>query len=96
MRGMKLGSGEKQHTFKKSNHQLHITVDGVTYTNETKATKYTNGVEYAMFAPPGLIKAMEGSPKSINVRLGEVIDNIDLSGTYGFAQANQKAVYNCQ
>lgn len=96
MHGMKLGSGEKQHTFKKSSKQLQITVDGNMYTNETKVTKYANGFEYSMFAPHGLIKAMDGSPKSINVRLGEVIDHIDFSGLYGFAQANQKAIDKCQ
>ncbi len=95
MSGMKLGGGEKQWETSKTNKQLQIKIDGAMFTNTTKVTKYTNGFEYSMNAPPGFIKAMENNPSSILVRLGEVIDNIDFSGAYGFSVANNRAKDNC-
>ena len=63
MSGMKLGGGEKQWETSKPNKQLQIKIDGAMFTNNTKITKYTNGFEYSMKAPPGFVKAMENNPR---------------------------------
>ncbi len=59
MTGRKLGTPERQATERKREDQLLIVIDGRVFTDETKVTMYSNAMELAMSAPPGLIDAMK-------------------------------------
>lgn len=95
MSGRKLGSPTKQATEKNPKDQLHIIVDGRVFRSETKITMYTNGIEMAMFAPKGLIEAMEKNPSSVIARVGSDMGGFDFSGATGFSAANSSARKNC-
>lgn len=95
MVGRKLGTPQRQVTSHKREEQLSIVIDGRTFTDETKVTEYSNAMELAMFAPPGLIDAMKGQPKSIVARMGSGLGGFDFSDGTGFSQANAAALANC-
>ena len=93
--GRQLGSPEKQTTVKKTADQLTLIVDGKRFTDTTKVTMYSNGMELAMFAPPGLVDALAQNPKSVVARLGEGLGGFDFSDGTGFLSANTAAAANC-
>jgi len=95
MVGRKLGAPERQATESKREDQLSIVVDGKAFTNETKVTKYSNGMELAMFAPPGLIDALKSQPSSVIARLGAGLSGFDFSGAQGFSAASASALAAC-
>ena len=90
-----LGSPEKQTTVKKTADQLILIVDGKRFTDTTKVTMYSNGMELAMFAPPGLLDALAQNPKSVIARVGEELGGFDFSDGTGFRSANTAAAANC-
>ena len=93
--GRQLGSPEKQTTIKKTSDQLTLIVDGRRFTDTTKLTMYSNGMEMAMFAPAGLVEALAQRPKSVVARLGEGLGGFDFSDGTGFQSANSTAAANC-
>lgn len=93
--GRQLGSAEKQTTVKKTSDQLTIVVDGKRFTDTTKLTMYSNGIELAMFAPSGLVEALAQNPKSVVAKLGEGLGGFDFSDGAGFQKANLAAAANC-
>lgn len=95
MTGRKLGGAQKQVTSRKSEDQLSISVDGRMFTAETKVTIYSNGMELAMFAPPGFIESMNQQPHSVVARLGATGGSFDFSSGTGFSAANKVAASNC-
>lgn len=95
MTGRKLGTPERQFTKRKREEQLSINVDGRIFTAETKITKYSNAMELAMLAPPGLINAMRARPRTVHARLGTGMGGFDFSDGTGFTAANAAAQANC-
>ena len=75
--------------------QLSIVIDGRVFTDETKVTMYSNAMELARFAPPGLIDAMKKQPISVVARLGSGLGGFDFSDGGGGATANAVAAANC-
>jgi len=95
MTGRKLGAPERQFTERKRKDQLSINVDGRQFTAETKITKYVSGMEFAMFAPGGLIEALKSNPKTLQARIGAGMGGFDFSDGTGFNAANADAQKNC-
>ena len=93
--GQQLGSAEKQATVKKASDQLIIIVNGKQFTDTTKLTMYSNGMELAMFAPSGLVEALAQNPKSVVAKIGEGLGGFDFSDGTGFRAANSVAAANC-
>ena len=93
--GKQLGAPERQATMKKVEDQLLIIVDGKRFTEATKLTMYSNGLEMAMFAPPGLVEALNSNPKSVVAKVGEKLGGFDFSDGTGFASANAAAKNSC-
>jgi hypothetical protein len=93
--GRTLGAATKQATAKAPKNQLHIVVDDRAFNAETKLTTYSNGMELAMFAPSGLIEALERNPRTVIARLGRDHGGFDFSDGRGFAAANAAAKRNC-
>lgn len=94
--GRKLGVAERQETLKKRDDQLSIVIDGQTFSGETKMTMYSNGMELAMFAPPGLVEALAKQPTSVVARLGAGLRGFDFSDGLGFADANAAVYAKCR
>ncbi|MEO8442162.1 MAG: hypothetical protein ABI547_06710 [Betaproteobacteria bacterium] len=94
--GRTLGTPVRQDTFTKRDDQLSITVDGSVFTAETKATLYTNGWEFAIFAPLGLVGALKKA-RSVIARPGSGmgVGGFDFSDGTGFEAANATALANC-
>ena len=95
MSGRKLGAAENQSTERKRDEQLSIEIDGKKFTGETKVTMYSNAMELAMVAPPGLVQALSGQPSSILARLGAGMGGFDFSDGTGFVAANAAAAASC-
>jgi len=93
--GRYLGTPEKQTTVKKTADQLTLIVDGKRFTDTTKVTMYSNGWEFAMFAPKGLVEALSQKPKSVVAKIGGGLGGFDFSDGTGFQSANAAAAANC-
>jgi hypothetical protein len=95
MTGRKLGTPERQGVLRKRENQLTVQIDSHSFTDESKLTKYSNGIELAMFAPPGLINAMNRTPSSVIAKMGSASGGFDFSDGKGFTAANASAAANC-
>lgn len=93
--GQKLGAPLRQGKFNNRVDQLSITVDGSTFTGETKGTIYANGVELAMFAPSGLIGVLKNARTVIARSELLSVGGFDFSGSKDFGEANAAALANC-
>ena len=80
---------------KKVDDQLTIIVDGNRFTDTTKLTMYSNGMEMAMPAPSGLIEALNANPKIVHAKIGEKLGGFDFSDGTGFNSANATAQSSC-
>ena len=92
--GQKLGSPLDQKTSKSKKNQLIITVDKREFTDETKMTTYTNGMELAMRGSPELIDALSNANNSFYARIGTTT-MLNFSKASGFELANRQARINC-
>lgn len=95
LNGQSLGQPVKQKTSKSKKNQLVITVNGKDFSNETKMTEYTSGMELAMHGENSLINALSDPTASFSARIGKTTI-LDFSSASGFKQANQFAKANCR
>lgn len=93
--GQKLGSPISQKTSKSKKNQLVITVGAKEFTNETKLTEYTNGMELAMRGSLELVDALSNSNIPFSAKIG-TLTVINFSGASGFEVANRQAKMNCK
>lgn len=93
--GRKLGLPQRQDVSKNRAEQLEIVVDGRKFSAWTKTTIYSNAMEMAMFAPPGLVKALSAQPKTVRAFVGSGMGGFDFSGGTNFNGANAAAQAAC-
>lgn len=93
--GKNLGAPLRQNKINSKSDQLSITVDGSTFTNETKGTIYANGLELAMFAPSGLVGALKNARTVVARSELLSVGGFDFSGSKNFETSNSAALANC-
>jgi len=95
MNGQKIGSPVKQRTSKSKKNQLIVTVGSQEFTNETKLTEYTNGVELAMRWSQDFVDALANKNTPFSAKVGTT-KILEFSKASGFDLANRQAKVNCR
>jgi hypothetical protein len=93
--GQKLGSPIEQKTSKSKKNQLVVTVGSREFTDETKLTKYSNGMELAMRGSQDLIESLKNQNSPFSATIG-TMKMLEFSKASGFEVANRQARANCR
>ena len=94
LNGQKVGTPVKQRTSKSKKNQLIVTADSKVFSDETKLTEYTNGMEMAMRGSQELVNALSNNNTPLSARVGSTVI-LDFSSASGFEIANRRAKANC-
>lgn len=94
MHGTRLGEPKNQQRISSPEKQLSLVINGRTFTEQTNATLYSNGMEYAIYASPALIHALSVNSDAV-VKPGGV-GTFDFSNDKNFALVNSRALANCR
>ena len=93
--GQRLGSPLNQKTSKSKKNQLVITVGAREFSDETKLTEYSNGMELAMRGSQDLVDALSNAQSSFSAKIGS-LSILNFSKASGFESANRVAKLNCK
>jgi hypothetical protein len=93
--GQRLGSPIEQKTSKSKKNQLVVTVGSKEFTDETKLTKYSNGMELAMRGNQDLVESLKNQSSPFSATIG-TLKLIDFAKASGFEAANAQAKGNCK
>ena len=93
--GQVLGRPIEQKNSKSAKNQLIVSVGGREFTDQTKFTTYTNGMELAMKVPERLLDALDNPHTQVSARIGATTI-VSLESAKNFYSANRSARMACK